>query len=405
MSVFAYKAKKGPDETVDGRIEADSRTVALARLDALGLSPISIELAGSADRPGVSARQGRGRVSSRHVTVFTRQLAGLLRAGVPILRALATIQQQSGNAAFRTLLDDMVGSVRDGRMLSDTLQRYPALFPELYVNMVHAGESAGLLDEMLLRLAEAREREDELRGKVLAAVAYPALVLTIGVVSVFVILAFFLPRITHLFEGMNQVLPLPTRVVMTVSGVFAAGWGWLLAVFALGAFLLHRYVRSPHGRLVVDALVLRLPVAGRFALDTDLVRFSRTLGLLLAAGIPIERALELSAKTLLNRRLQEAVRQVADATVRRGASLAEGFRQRPEIPVFLTNMMAVGEEGGRLDDSLQEAASFYQRELDRDLRLMTTLLEPVLILVVGLVVGFIIFAMLLPIFQIGQGLR
>lgn len=402
MSVFVYKAKKGPGETVDGRIEADSRTVALARLDALGLSPISLELVGM---PHGGGRRARGRASGRDVTIFTRQLAGLLRAGVPILRALATIQQQSGNAAFKAILDEMVGSVRDGRMLSETLQRFPALFPELYVNMVHAGESAGLLDEMLLRLAEAREREDELRGKVLGAVAYPVLVLSIGAVSVFVILSFFLPRITHLFEGMNQVLPLPTRMVMAVSGVFAAGWGWLLAAFVLAAFVLQRYVRSPGGRLTVDALVLRLPVVGRFALDTDLVRFSRTLALLLAAGIPIERALALSAKTLLNRRLQEAVHQVGDATVRRGASLAEGFRQRPEIPVFLTNMMAVGEEGGRLDESLQEAASFYQRELERDLRLMTTLLEPVLILVVGLVVGFIIFAMLLPIFQIGQGLR
>jgi type II secretory pathway component PulF len=324
---------------------------------------------------------------------------------VPILRALATIQQQSGKTSFRRLLDEMVGSVRDGRMLSETLQRFPALFPELYVNMVHAGESAGLLDEMLLRLGEAREHEDELRGKVMGAVAYPALVLTIGGASVFVILAFFLPRITQLFEGMHQALPLPTRVVMAVSGVFAAAWYWLLAAFVLGAFVLYRYVRSPRGRLTVDALVLRLPVVGRFALDTDLVRFSRTLALLLAAGIPIERALTLSAKTLLNRRLQESVCQVGDATVRRGTSLAEGFRQRPEIPVFLTNMMAVGEEGGRLDESLQEAASFYQRELDRDLRLMTTLLEPVLILVVGLAVGFIIFAMLLPIFQIGQGLR
>lgn len=404
MSVFVYKAKKGPGETVDGQIEADSRTVALARLDALGLSPISLELVTAPGRTA-GAGHGRGRVSNRDITVFTRQLAGLLRAGVPILRALATIQQQSGRTSFRRLLDEMVGSVRDGRMLSETLQRFPAQFPELYVNMVHAGESAGLLDEMLLRLGEAREHEDELRGKVLGAIAYPALVLTIGGASVFVILAFFLPRITQLFEGMNQALPLPTRVVMAVSGVFAAGWHWLLAGFVLGAFAVYRYARSPRGRLAVDALVLRLPVVGRFALDTDLVRFSRTLALLLAAGIPIERALTLSAKTLLNRRLQESVRQVGDATVRRGTSLAEGFRQRPEIPVYLTNMMAVGEEGGRLDESLQEAASFYQRELDRDLRLMTTLLEPVLILVVGLVVGFIIFAMLLPIFQIGQGLR
>lgn len=402
MAVFVYKAKKGPGETVDGRIEADSRVVALARLDALGLSPISLDVDEFAGRQG---RIRHGRVPARDITIFTRQLAGLLRAGVPILRALTTIQQQSANPAFRAIVDDIVATVRDGSMLSEALGRRPAFFPELYVNMVRAGESVGALEEMLLRLAEARERDDELRGRVLAAVAYPALVLGIGAASVFVILAFFLPRILHLFDGMNTVLPWPTRMVMAVSGVFAHGWGWFLAGGAAAGWGLYRYARTRRGRLAIDAFVLRLPVAGRFALDTDLVRFSRTLALLLAGGVPIERALTLSAKTLVNRRLQEAVIQVGDDTVRRGASLADGFRRRPEIPLFLTNMMAVGEEAGRLDESLQEAAAFYQRELERDLRLMTTLLEPALILLVGAVVGFIIFAMLLPIFQIGQGLH
>ena len=402
MAVFVYKAKKGPEQTVDGRIEADSRTAALARLDALGLSPILLEVAGAVDHQG---RVRRGRINARDITVFTRQLAGLLRAGVPILRALTTIQQQSANPAFRVVVDDIVATVRDGSMLSQALGRFPALFSELYVNMARAGESVGVLDEMLLRLAEARERDDELRGRVLAAVAYPALVLGIGAASVFVILAFFLPRILHLFDGMNTVLPLPTRMVMAVSGVFAQWWGWLLTASVAAGWGLFRYARTRRGRLARDAVVLRLPVAGRFALDTDLVRFSRTLALLLAGGVPIERALTLGAKTLVNRRLQEAGIQVGEDTGRRVASLADGFRRRPEIPLFLTNMMAVGEEAGRLDESLQEAAAFYQRELERDLRLMTTLLEPALILLVGAVVGFIIFAMLLPIFQIGQGLH
>lgn len=403
MPVFAYKAKKGPGQTVDGRIEADSQVAALARLDALGLSPILLE-------PATGAVQSDGRrpirrIAARDVTVFTRQLAGLLRAGVPILRALLTIQQQSGNAAFRAVLDAIVSAVQDGRMLSETLAGYPALFPELYVNMVRAGESAGMLDEMLLRLAEARERDDELRGKVVAAVAYPALVLAIGALSVFVILAFFMPRIAHLFDGLHVTLPLATRLVLALSGVLAQGWGWLVAACLIAGLVAYRVLRSPAGRLALDAAILRLPIAGRFALDTDLVRFSRTLALLISAGIPIERALALSEKTLLNRQLRQAVAAVERDTVQRGASLADGFRRRPEFPAFLTNMMAVGEEGGRLDESLLEAASFYQRELDRDLRLMTTLMEPALILLVGLVVGFIIFAMLLPIFQIGQGLR
>lgn len=402
MPVFAYRAKRGPDETIDGRLEADSREAALARLDAMGLSPSMLETTAEVSRMG---RSRHGRVSSRDITTFTRQLAGLLRAGVPILRALATIRQQHASPAFQALAERIVGSVRDGRMLSEALSGFPDLFPPLYINMVRAGESAGRLDDILLRLAEARERDEELRSRVASAIAYPGLVLGLGVVSVFVILTFFLPRIMHLFDGMERVLPLPTRLVLAVSGVCANGWGWIVAGVGLAVLAARRYAATERGRSALDVLLLRLPVVGRFALDTDLVRFSRMLSLLTAAGIPVERALALSAETLANRRLRAAVQRVGDDTVRRGASLAEGFRRQPEIPAYLTNMMAVGEESGRLDETLLEAAEFYQRELDRDLRLATTLLEPALILVVGAAVGFIIFAMLLPIFQIGQGLR
>jgi type II secretory pathway component PulF len=402
MPTFSYKAKQGPDKTVDGEISAESRQAAIARLERTGLSPFSLqELAGGKKEKARS----RGRVRGRDITVFTRQLAGLMRAGVPILRALSTIQQQTENSTLQAAIMEVSGAVRDGRTLSESLARHPRLFPELYVSMVRAGESAGMLDEILMRLAEARESDDELQSRVIGAIAYPALVLSVGVLSIFVILTFFLPRIMHLFDGMNQTLPVPTRLVLYVSGVFSHYWAVLVMVAGLLMLLARRQLKSEAGRLALDTALLKLPVIGNFARDTDVVRFARTLSLLVKAGISVDRALALSANTLANRRLRAAVQAAAAETVRQGATIADGFKRRAEIPEFVTNMVAVGEESGHLDEALSEVASFYQRELDRDLRLVTTLLEPLLILLVGAVVGFIIFAMLLPIFQIGQTVR
>ena len=403
MPTFAYKAKQGPDKTVEGEIAAENRSAAVARLERMGCSPLSLEeVAGT--RRAVSGSRLR-KIKERDITVFTRQLAGLLRAGVPILRALTTIQQQTENASLQALIMEITGAVRDGRAFSESLARYPALFTDLYINMARSGESAGMLDEILMRLAEARENDDELRSRVLAAIAYPALVLSVGALSIFVILTFFLPRIMHLFEGTAVVLPFPTRMVLAVSSVFSHYWGILVIVAGIAVLLVRRYFKTETGRMALDGALLRMPVIGAFARDTDIVRFARTLALLVKAGILVDRALTLSGNTLMNRRLRAAVLAAADETVRQGATVATGFKRRPEIPEFVTNMVAVGEESGHLDEALLEVASFYQRELDRDLRQVTTLLEPVLILLVGIVVGFIIFAMLLPIFQIGQAVR
>jgi general secretion pathway protein F len=405
MPTFAYKAKSGPDKVITGEIEAVSQAAAATRLEAVGHVPMWVKEVAPVRTAGRLA-VAKGRASARDVTVFTRQLAGLLRAGVPILRALDTIQRQSESPAFQSVMTDMASAVRDGKTLSEALRRYPALFPDLYINMVRSGESSGMLEEILLRLAEAREGDDELQSRIVAALAYPSLVLTMGALSVFVILAFFLPRIVHLFEGMGGLtLPWPTRIVLGTSAFFARYWAWLAALAVAAGFAARRTLATERGRLFVDGAVLHLPLVGRFARDTDIVRFARTLALLVRAGIPVERSLNLGANTLANRQLRSAVLTVAGETVRQGATIASGFGRQGDIPAFVTNMVAVGEESGRLDEALNEVAAFYQRELERDLRLLSTLLEPLLILAVGAMVGFIIFAMLLPVFQIGQSIR
>jgi len=403
VPTFVYKAKEGPDKTVEGEILAENRTAAVARLERMGYSPLSIEELSGRHREPPALRVRK--IKSRDITVLTRQLGGLLRAGVPILRALMTIQQQTENVALRGVVMEISGAVRDGRTFSESLGRYPGLFSDLYVNMVRSGESAGMLDEILMRLAEARESDDELRSRVIAAIAYPALVLSVGIISVFIILTFFLPRIMHLFEGSAVVLPWPTKMVMAVSQVFSNYWGLLVALAGIAILVMGRYFKTEAGRMELDGALLKMPVMGAFARDTDIVRFARTLALLVKAGISVDRALTLSGNTLVNGRLRVAVLAAAEETVHQGSTVAAGFKRRVEIPEFVTNMVAVGEESGRLDESLLEVAAFYQRELDRDLRQITTLLEPALILLVGIVVGFIIFAMLLPIFQIGQAVR
>ncbi len=400
MPVYVYRAKKGPVETVEGELAADRPAAALARIEGMGLVPVWVREKASVAADGVA--RTRGRVRSRDINTFTRQLAGLLRSGVPILKSLATIAQQAESAPFRVVLGDLEAMVRDGRMLSEALVKYPALFSPLYVNMVRSGESGGVLDVILLRLADARERDEELIARVRGALAYPALVLGVGLATVLVMMVFFLPRVVGVLQSTHQALPMPTRILMGASRIATQYWYWVAALGVLGWGAARRLVASERGRLTWDRAALRLPVVGRFMRDADIARFSRTLELLVRTDIPIDRALQLSTNTLSNAALRSEFDQVRRDTVQMGHPIASGLRRARNIPPFVASMVAVGEESGRLDESLAEVGTFYERELDRGLRMATSLLEPALILIVGTVVGFIVFAMLLPIFQIGQ---
>ena len=293
----------------------------------------------------------------------------------------------------------MESTIRDGSMLSDALVKFPALFSALYVNMVRAGESAGLLDTMLFRLAEAREKEEEIRRKVQAAMAYPTLVLIVGFGTIFVLLAFFLPKVVDLFDGFDD-LPLPTRMLIGGSEFCSGNWHWVVILAGLAAAIFNRLAAIERGKTFVDGIKLRIPFMNKFVLYSDIARFGRTLSLLVDAGIPIDRALALSAQTLHNSVLREEIERVRDETVTQGAPLSTGLKKTRHFPQMVANMCAVGEEAGQLDESLTEVASYYEAEVDQRSRLVTSLLEPILILVVGGMVGFIVAAMLLPIFRL-----
>jgi type II secretory pathway component PulF len=313
---------------------------------------------------------------------------------------LSTIQQQTENARFARVVGDLAHIVQDGSMLSEAMAHYPALFPRLYISMINSGESGGALDTVLFRLADTREKEEEMRRTVQSAAAYPALVTVVGAITIFVLLSFFLPRIVVLFRDQSD-LPLPTEILIRTSDFFAAYWYWLLLVIVLVLAVFRRLAALEKGRTFVDTIKLRLPLIGRFMREADIARFARTLALLTEAGVAIDRALDLSAETLRNAVLRETLHAVKSGTIRQGHPLSEGLRRSREFPLFVANMVAVGEEAGRLEDSLNEVALFYEKEVEQKGRLFASLVEPVLILTVGAVVGFIVFAMLLPIFKLG----
>jgi type II secretory pathway component PulF len=399
MPRFLYKAKQGPTKTVEGEIVADSRQAAVERIDRMGYSPIVVEEQDFEDRQQVHL-SGRG-IRSRDVNVFTRQLASMIRAGVSILRALRTIQNQTENKRMAAVVGELEGAIRDGRMLSEALMTYPRLFPDLYVNLVRSGESAGALDTMLQRIADARDKEEELRKKVQSALAYPALIVLMGILTVGVMVGYLLPRIEELFPSVED-LPWPTQALVVVSGVVSDQGLLMLLLLALMALIVRQTASTGKGRSFLDGILLRVPWVGVFVRQADISRFARTLGLLVQTGISIDRALGLSAATLSNQVLREEVEAVRVATIERGSSVAGALEQSQHFPLFATNMIAVGEETGSLEEALDEIAAFYEREVDLLMRMVTTLIEPILIMVIGAVVGFIVFAMLMPIFEIGQ---
>ncbi len=402
MPTYLYKAKKGPSKTIDGELNADTHAAAVSTLDSMGLMPVWVREKTAEDIK--TAKFSYRSVSARDITLFTKQLASLTKSGVPILRALMTISDQTESPALRQVIQNLEASIREGNMLSGAMQVHHELFPELYINMVRSGESAGVLDTVLSRLADAREKDEELKRKVQAAMAYPLLVIVVGIITVFVLLAFFLPKVIVLFKDFKD-LPLPTRILVETSNFFSDNWYWLVLVVLLAAAILRRISVMQHGRVVIDGLKLKVPVLRGFLIKADIARFARTMALLVESGIAIDKAILYSMATLNNHVLREELAGFQRETVKQGVPLSAGLKRSKYFPALVANMTAVGEESGKLEEALNEIASFYEKEIEQQGRIITSLIEPILILVVGLIVGFIVSAMLLPIFKLGTSFR
>lgn len=397
MPRYTYQAKVKPNKTVSGFIEAESEQDAVNKLSRMEYFPLSVkyQTLSLEKKGGIYLRK----IPKKDIVGFSRQLSTLIESGVNILDAFNIISGRGINKNLAVILNDISGRIKEGASLSDGLAVFPGLFSNMYCAMVRSGEASGNLKETLKRLADYLEEEEEFRSSLRSAMVYPFFIFAVSALTVIALLVFVIPRLAAMFQDMGQALPLPTRMLIAVSDSLRSYW-WLVvsAIFAL-IFFLRRMYKSPKGRLSWDAVRLRMAFFGPLGLKEESSRLMRTLSLLLSSGIAITAALDISASVLDNRALKLEVLKIK-SQINSGSSLYQAFRQSKLFPELVISVISVGEEAGSLDKSLMRIALDYERQVSRALKDFIRLLEPVIILVMGLAVGFIVISMLLPIFQI-----
>jgi len=402
LAVYSYRAVNGTGERSAGNLTSATRREAVERLLAHGWHVL--ELKEDRGRSGRPLAPGFLRRRGLRLPELTRQLATLCGSGVPLVQSMTVLIDQTEQPHARRVLSDVLESVKAGSSLSDALEQHRDVFPEIMVSMVRVGEASGALDEVLARLAEMFEKQDELRGEVRAALAYPALVLCLGVASAAVLVGFVIPRLSVMFEGLGERMPLPTRILCGISDLVAAYW-WLIGIGLVGLVAgVRAAMVRPSVRLTWDGFKLRIPWAGRLIRQAAVARFARSLGTLVKAEVHIVEALQVVHAAAGNAVIAAAIRDMA-REVQEGVSLAELMKSADVFPPLVVQMVAVGEETGRLDQMLLRAAEAYDRQAAASTKLMTSLLAPALILCVAVIVAFIIVSLVLPIFQISAGIR
>ncbi len=397
MPFYQYKAVTPGGEVQEGVLEASSGQAAVARIQAMGFIPIRAEEAGAAKaavaqrpRPALFTRRG---VSQDDITVLTRELATLLKAGLPLDRSFEILINLAANPKVAELLTKIRNEVRGGQALSKALEAQRDVFTRFYVNMIRAGEAGGSLPNVLLRLAEYMERSKALRDNVKASLTYPAFLAVVSVVAVVVLLGAVVPRFKPVFAGAGKTVPFVTQVVLFAGDAMRAYW--LPGLFAIGgiAWLLARWLRDPEVRYRFDRWRVTAPVVGDLFAKLEMARFSRTLGTLLANGVTLVAALNIVRDTMGNAWLAESVAGVA-RELKEGRGLGRPMMETGRFPMLAVHMILVGEETGRLDDMLMQVAETYDREVEVAIRKALALLQPVMIVAMALVIGFIIIAIL-----------
>jgi len=405
MPRFLYKAKRGPTEILEGKIEAENQNQAAVKLSGMGLYTLSIE-----EETAAFIKKSRRRIflkkaiPLRDLSNFTRQLSNLLDSGLTMLNALNILIEQSENPNLKHITGLIRDDVRDGTTFSGALAKHPKVFSTLYVNMVASGEISGALEEVLRRLSDFLEKDEENIAKIRSSMAYPALMAFVGFITIFVLLSFVAPRLTAIFIDLGQALPLPTVVLVAISRFFARFWLFIIILIILGIAAFNRWINTKEGKAVFDVFKLKVPFIGPFIQKAEIARFGRTLGTLVENGVPIIQALAVGTATLDNQVIK-AEMEKAKKEVVEGAPLSQSIKKSKHFPTMMTNMIAVGEESGQLEKALFKVADAYDADIDRNIKTMTSLLEPALILFMGLIVGFIVISMLLPIFQLNLMVR
>ena len=410
MPTYQFEAMNSVGQAVNGQVEAASSEEAISKIRSMGNFPTKIKERSarkSAARPGAAvgpvaaaaptARRRVGRVPRKQLVQFTRQLSTLQDAGLPILRSLRVLEQQQKPGMLRVAIRTVADDVEGGATLSEAMARHPKAFDKLYTNMVAAGEAGGVLDTVLRRLAEFMETAQRLKRRITGAMIYPIAVISVAVVIVLLIMKYVIPQFVPVFDSFGGELPAVTTMLLEMSDWIAYRWGWAWIIgVPIGIVLFFMLLRkSDSGRYFVDSLKLKIPVLGKIMAKTAIVRWSRTLGVLLSAGVPILEAISITRDTAGNEVFARALGKVHDA-IREGEDFATPLKQVKVVEPMVVNMVAVGEETGDLDKMLAKVADTYDEEVDVMVQAMVSLLEPFMVVTLGVIVGFIVVAIFLP---------
>ncbi len=400
MAIFEYSARANPTQVNEGRIEAESVVSAARRLRAQGLYPVRVEprLRDGHRLAWLGKRWRLGKVGLATLAEFTEQLADLLEAGIPLERALRLHAQHVSKAALKTSLDSLIESVCAGKSLAEAMSAWPKVFPQTYVSMVKVGEEAGLLAEMLRRLAKSLDEEHQLRGKLKAAMVYPLFLVCIGLGTVLVLMMWVIPKFGSFFESLDQQLPLPTQIVIGLSSALGKAAPLVAVGVILAILLVTRLLRLEAVKLRCDRFSLRLPVMGGLILKFQLARLMRTLGLLLSHGVNMLGALRITADTLSNKFIAQELISVAERMAK-GGTLHESFASSQAFPASVVGLVAMGQESGNLPQMLIRVSQQYEQQTERHIRTLTGMIEPAMILVMGGIIGFVVVSMLMPVFR------
>ena len=391
MALFNYTARTMAGELRTATLEAPTRDAAIIQLRRQRLAIIKI-----AEDPVQKAK--RGKVKMRDIVIFTRQFATMISAGLPLVQSLDILARQTENKTLVTVVRHVLFDVESGHTVADALRKHPRAFSSLYVNMVAAGEAGGVLDTILNRLATFLEKTDALIRKVKGAMIYPSVILLVAIAAVVIMLLFVIPTFENMFASVNLTLPLPTRIVIGLSQLLQHYWWAMIGSIAVGVVALRRYYATPPGKLAIDKFMLRVPVIGDVLRKSAVSRFTRTLGTLISSGVSILEGLEITARTAGNRVVQDSIME-SRSSIAGGETISAPLAKSGVFPPMVTSMIAVGESTGNLDEMLQKIADFYDDEVDVAVSGLLALLEPMMIVFLGVAVGGMIMAMYLPIFD------
>lgn len=403
MAQFTYKAFDKSGKIVEGQLDGTGEKEIIAKLKLLNLSPVNL----SEKKVSGQSKAGlkRKKITKRDVLHMTNQLASLLSAKLPLSKALQTIQNQASSFELKEMMGTISESVKEGKTLSEALSMFPRYFSGLYRSMVSAGEVGGMMNESLAMVAETLEKDEALKSKLKGALTYPAVMMIVMLASVIVLITFVVPKFTGVFAEMGGSLPLPTKILVAVSDVFQKWWPVMVITITSISFAVRKYINTKRGEYLFDKLKLNLPLAGGLVRDVTLSRFSLTLGTLIENGVSMIDAMDATKDVAGNAFIYEVLEDI-QKEVKEGKALSQALNERGDIfPPLMTGMVGTGEETGNLSEMLVNAGKYFMQESDQKIETLTSLLEPLIIVVMGLMVGVIIMGMLLPIFDMSTAIK